>query len=234
MWRPICACALAVCCGISVQRAAAAVPALYDAAADFSTTVNTDTSTWSYRYEEGNTPNGVYPLLPTYGPANGNWSPVNPGAWNSGSSGLPEIGIMRSAAGELAVLSWLYPYADQRQVIVNVAKADIDTHGGDGVTVYDEIRHPDGSVSAHGFGYGSDGTRGSSMTGGFLPGDRFNLILSPGPPDGPYTDDRYDAMVFTVTVTQVPEPSAALLLASGVLGLLTYGLRARMWSGVSG
>src|SRR5258707_1185187 len=93
MWRPICACAIGVCCVIHVQDAGATVPFQFDAVADFSTTVNTETSTWSYRYEDGTTPNGIYPLLPTYGPANGNWSPTNPGAWNTGSSGLPEIGV---------------------------------------------------------------------------------------------------------------------------------------------
>src|SRR3981081_4547699 len=43
----------------------------YDAVADFSRLTNTDTSTWSYRYQTGTVRDGIYLLLPIFTDAAG-------------------------------------------------------------------------------------------------------------------------------------------------------------------
>src|SRR5262245_2842053 len=58
--------------------------------ADFSSTVNTDTSMWSYRYRPDQIRNGDYFLLPTYFQSLGTWTPTNPNSWHTSGSGLPE------------------------------------------------------------------------------------------------------------------------------------------------
>jgi PEP-CTERM motif len=217
-----------------------------DAAADFSSTINTDTSTWSYRYEVGTTPDGNYSLLPTYGPANGTWSPVNPGAWNTGSSGLPEIGLnqtgqtvsnhtttpgdnfsltngslfLRPVTGDLVVLSWLYPFDTPRSdLVMTFTYSTLDT-GGTGLSEYGEVRHADGSVGGNTHGTFSSGVNGiSHLSGPLMPGDRINFILSSVGPSGS-DDDTFDALKLSANVATVPEPSTLALLGLGSLGLL--------------
>jgi hypothetical protein len=202
---------------------------------DFSATTNTDTSTFSYRYRTDTNRNGDYALLPIFGPSNGNWTPSNPGAWNPGGSTLPEIGMnqtgttvtkttaaphdsfslangsfwMRPAAGQIVVLSWLYPFDSQHRIDINYSFADIDVHGGDGVRVYYEERHSDGTkFGSSGSEFGSDGVAGGNHVGGQMgPGDRFDLILDP------QTDASFDATSFTLTI--VPEPNTVALAAIG-------------------
>jgi hypothetical protein len=234
---------------------AKATTVISDTAADFSTTVNTDTSTWSYRCKIGTTRDGNYPLFPSYGPANGNWSPANPGAWNLGSASLPEIGVnrtgqtvsnltttpgdnfslangtffMRPQAGDLVVLSWLYPFNSPQGVIINAVLTGID-HGGNGSTVYEEIRRSDNTLRASGSAGGSSG--GVSHFGDgvtaitMFPGERFDLILDSAPPFPPMTeDDAHDAMSVSFTIS-VPEPSKLTLLALGAVGLAVTRRRA--------
>src|SRR3984893_12322073 len=69
----------------------------YDAVADFSRLTNTDTSTWSYRYQTGTVRDGIYPLLPMFTAAVGMWSPMNPGAWTLEGT-IPEIGVIQTGS----------------------------------------------------------------------------------------------------------------------------------------
>src|ERR1700704_543007 len=69
----------------------------YDAVADFSRLTNTDTSTWSYRYQTGTVRDGIYLLLPIFTDAAGTWSPTNPGAWTLAGT-IPEIGVNQTGS----------------------------------------------------------------------------------------------------------------------------------------
>jgi hypothetical protein len=225
----------------------------FDAATEFSSTVNSETSMWSYRYKVGTARDGNYPLMPSYGPANGTWSPSNPGAWSRSGSGLPYLGVnrtgttvsnststpgdnfsltngtffMRPAANSLVVLSWLSPFEIPYRLRIVYSFADIDEHGGNGVILYHEVRHADGSANAQGYGGGLDGVAGSGQFRGTIePGDRFNLMLSTASMIGSDTDERFDAIRLTLTI--VPEPSAISLIVMGsCIGLCVARRRVR-------
>ena len=68
------------------QNPAAPAPAgvthTYDIVAEFSSTLNSDTSVWSYRFQSGQTRDGNYQLVPAFGADTvETWSPSDPGAW---------------------------------------------------------------------------------------------------------------------------------------------------------
>jgi hypothetical protein len=65
---------------------------VYDAASQFSSTNNSESSIWSYRYSPGTSRDGFYSLLPEFGPADGGWSPSIPGAWTLNHT-VPELGV---------------------------------------------------------------------------------------------------------------------------------------------
>ena len=70
----------------------------YDAAADFSSTSNTDSSRWSYRYQNGSSGVGAYSVIPAFGPdVVDRWTPTDPGAWRVDGY-LPGLGVNRSGA----------------------------------------------------------------------------------------------------------------------------------------
>jgi len=224
----------------------------YNAVTDFSTTVNSESSTWSYRSKVGEgidaiggKANANFSLLTSYGPANGNWT-VNPNAWSNGSASRPYVGLnktgqtvsnstasdnfslangtffLRPAAGSPAVLCWAYPFSFPSNIQVVSTWADIDNHGGDGVTRYIEYRSAGGTLTGYSFGGGGhDGDTGGTGThsGPALPGDRVYFIITASN-QGVGTNDAFDAAMLTVNI--VPEPSTFALLAIG--GIFIVGL----------
>src|SRR5439155_11849522 len=86
-------CLITALCTIAPARAAVS----YDAVADFSLSQNTDTSTWSYRYQTGTARDGVYTLLPAYGPSNA-FSPVDPGLWTLEGKRTPAAGVNQTGS----------------------------------------------------------------------------------------------------------------------------------------
>jgi hypothetical protein len=245
------ACALSGALGLTLSAHAQVISSF---PADFSSSVNTDTSMWSYRYRPDENRNGTYLLLPTYGSSLGTWTPTNPNSWNTGGSGLPEMGRnttgssvsnttaspsdtfpvtagmfwMRPGNGQIAVLSWLFPF-DTPQVIRSEAfDQGLGSVGGDGYTWYFEVLHADGTSTFAGSGGGSSGGDSGGGEGHYIfqgmmqPGDRFNYILDPK--FGTTSTAVDDARALRTTISAVPEPSGfALILFGTALSLVFSG-----------
>lgn len=87
----------AMCLSLNIAKAAT----VYDFAADYSTSINTNSSTWSYR--TGSAHNGSYPLLdqaPGVGPGFG-------GAWNPGPDSTVNQGWNLSTTTGLNIVPYL-------------------------------------------------------------------------------------------------------------------------------
>lgn len=221
--------------------------------ADFSTTINSDSSTWSYRYKPNRTRDGVYPLLPAYGDSPGSWTPANPGSWNLGLAGLPEIGMnrtgisltnvttspsdaftvasgtfwMRPGPNQMAVLEWISPF-DNPNVTFEADWADLDGGGGDGGFFWMEDRSFDGKAS--GAAGASISNNGGAGKGSF--GDGSSAIIHKGDRfdwilDPLSANADHDGVMLSITIAVVPEPSSVVLLLVGVVAIfavLKFGL----------
>lgn len=213
---------------------------IYDAVADFSTSQNTDTSAWSYRYQTGLDRNGLYPLLPEYTSTTG-FGPVNPGAWLLGpDEPIPMVGVNQTGIdvtydhGEpdfpypfiwpsgtmlvhpgpfdpgLVVVSWLSPV--DALVNINFSFSDLDNSLGDGVNWFVERNSSAGTLSAGGFGEGGSSGLQSLNYVAVGAGNRINFIVDP-------TEDyNFDSTIFTATITLVPEPASAVLFGLSLPG----------------
>lgn len=223
---------MALCTVVQVRAANIS----YDAVADFSTSQNTDTSTWSYRYQTVLDRNGLYPLLPTFAPAYG-FSPVSPGVWQL-ESPIPLVGVNQTGMdvtyidGDpefpypftwpngamlvhpgpfdpgLVAVSWLSPI--DALVTIKFSFGDLDNHFGDGVNWFVERNNGNDTLIAGSFGEG--GSSGLQVLAGVAVnvGDRINFIVDPA------DDYNFDSTSFTATIT--PEPSTAALLGLSLPG----------------
>jgi hypothetical protein len=242
---------LYVCAFAQVLWQAANVRAdsIFALPSEFSKTVNTETSTWSYRYRPDTSRNGNYLLLPTYGPSAGSWTPTNPSSWNTGVGGLPEIGVnqtsgtvanntttpadtftltsgtfwMRPGTGQIAVISWLFPFTEPMNLSIDEQDSGAALHGASGGTggrMYYEKRFLDGTQDGGESFHGTSTTGHGSFTGpiGIIqPGRRINFILDP------LANATFDSVSVTITITAtpVPEPSGVAL---AVFGSLSAGI----------
>jgi hypothetical protein len=207
---------------------------IYDAISDFSTSNNSDTTRWSYRYSTTSTRDGVYELLPTYGSATGSFSPSQPGAWYQTIHDFPHLGVNQAGSDVtytgglpftwkkdtmlihpsndgLVVLSWLSPATTL--IDLDWSIVDIDANGGNGVAWFVEVNGPSNTLAS-----------GTIVNGGSLlpqamdnvqmqAGDRVNFIVWANGNNG------WDSTNLFATVTTVPEPLTVFPLA-GALALL--------------
>jgi hypothetical protein len=213
----------------------------YDAVADFSTSLNTASSTWSYRVStNGLARDGAYALLPTFGslgtftgPAAGTSAWVTPG--------LPAVGVNLTGAdqtftqfgpaaafvwpagtmlihpgpGSLAVVSWLA--ASEANLSMSFRFKDMDPNGvpsgADGIGWFVE-RNNGSSTLASGsiLVNGDTGVLGLSGVH-VMAGDRINFVVSP------LTGYGFDSTQFgaTIVATPVPEPTALALWCAGLV-----------------
>ena len=210
---------------------------VYDVVDDFSTTVNTATSTWSYRASADLVRDGVYDLLTAFS-STGIWAP-DTAYWRSSAGGdVPGVGVndtggpitfvgnpntfywpddtlwMHPTPGAYVVVSWLAPASGLYDIAFNFT--DIDPKGGDGIGWFVDLGDSSGNL-----GSGilpSGGSSGSlSVPGQFVAaGDRIHFIVSP-----PAGNHLHDSTALTATITAGPEPSELLAaLTAGSLGLL--------------
>ena len=182
-----------------------------DATAGFSSTTNTNSSTWSYRYRDGLTRDGNYLLLPDYGqPVDAaNWSPTSPDFWSVAhyvpvigvnrtgsdvtyaySSGAPLVWrngtmVVHPGASGLVVLSWLSP--SEATASISFSFTDLDTNCfADGIDWFVERNNDAATLSS---GYLNDGGSSGPLSLAGVPvhvGDRINFIV--GPRSGYYCD----------------------------------------------
>jgi len=170
-----------------------------DAVAGFSSTTNTNSSTWSYRYQNGSTRDGNYFLLPEYGPdVVETWTPTDPDAWRV-QGYVPALGVNRTGsdatigtgltwrngtmlvhpgAAGLVVLSWLSP--SEATAAISFTFSDLDTNCfADGIDWFVERNNEAATLSSGSLNDG--GSSGPlSLTG--VPvhvGDRINFIVGP-------------------------------------------------------
>ena len=175
-----------------------------DAVAGFSSTTNTNSSTWSYRYRDGLTRDGNYLLLPDYGqPVDAaNWSPTSPDFWSVAhyvpvigvnrtgsdvtyaySSGAPLVWrngtmVVHPGASGLVVLSWLSP--SEATASISFSFTDLDTNCfADGIDWFVERNNDAATLSS---GYVNDGGSSGPLSLAGVPvhvGDRINFIVGP-------------------------------------------------------
>lgn len=206
----------------------------YNAVAEFSTTDNTDTSRWSYRYTTDKVRDGDYELLTSFSDPGSLWNPAT-SYWNNGG-GAPAIGVnntggniakagsptfnwpdqtiwMNPGSGGFVVVSWLAPVD---------AVVDIDF-------MFYDMDHTAGSIDwilavNDGSGFSTQGFLFSSGTGDVTrsnvsvqKGDRINFIVDPNS-DADYDSTAFSAVIRSDTAV-VPSPSCLPLLCSGLLVL---------------
>ena len=205
---------LSLACGDS-PTGSGATPRSFDAVANFSSTANTSSSTWSYRYKDGLTRDGTYTVISSYGPAGpGAWVPTNPGAWSVGGF-VPAIGVNRTAAdatyegsnltwpkgtmlvhpgaNQLVVLSWLSPSGGT--AIIEFSFTDLDATCGNGIAWFVE-RNDAGATLASGSIPSGGGSDSRSLSGvSVRAGDRINFVVDPN------SDYLCDSTKLTATIT---------------------------------
>ncbi len=187
----------------------------YDAVADFSSTTNASSNTWSYRYKDGLTRDGSYTLISSYGPAgSGAWIPTNPGAWSVGGF-VPAIGVNRTASdatyegsnltwpkgtmlvhpggNQLVVVSWLSP--SDGTATIEFSFTSLDATCGNGIAWFVE-RNDHGATLASGSIPRGGGSGSLSLTGVRVrAGDQINLVVDPN------SDFVCDSTRLTATIT---------------------------------
>jgi len=125
-----------------------------------------------------------------------------------------EMFLHPGALNEIAIIRWTAPAAGTYQLDSQWRK--LDSALGDGVVAAIVINGS--AVYNQGFGGGIGGGAGATAT------DSRSLVLNPGDTVdfalGPYGNYLSDSTAFNATISNVPEPSSALLLALGGVAML--------------
>ncbi len=226
--------------------------AVWSAVDDFSTTTNTVASTWSYRAANDVVRDGDYQLIPTFGESFSAWDPST-SFWHHPST-YPTVGVNNSGnpinwigtaspfvwpdgtiwmhpsnTPGLAVVSWLSP--SDMTVDVDFTFADMDPNGlgngGDGINWFVDLNDASGLL-ASGFIPEAGGSTGvlSLANLSLNAGDRINFIVDP---NGNFSFDSTALQATISEVEIVPEPSTAVLVLCGLIGLgVIRGKRSRI------
>lgn len=197
---------------------------------DFSNSINSETSRWSYRYSPDSIRDGTYSLLTANGDPNSVWSPATP-FWHSGDGSIPAVGVNRSGAS-IAVASsqfswpdqtvWMHPGSDTQfngvfyQTVVSwlspsntfvdlkFSFSDMDSSGFNGVLWFVDLGNGSGNLASGVLANGGTSGLQSISHIAVNAGDRINFIVQ--------TDGNFggDSTTFVASVTAVPEASALL------------------------
>jgi len=234
---------LAILCALTVALVASGTvhAAIFNAVSDFSNTVNTDTSMWSYRWSDDQNRDGSYTLLPTndfavqFNPPNQTWNIGNSAFVGVNQSGgpistvthvpgftVPNNSIIMSPAG-LVVVSWLSPVSGLVNIQFSFTDLEVPFSEVDMARYF--VDRNDASGQLAGGTLPELGTTGVMTLNNVVVsvGDRINFVV-----------DRIgfnsgDSIAFTATITEVtapvPEPTSVLLWAAGALGIAFMGAR---------
>lgn len=210
---------------------------IYSAVDDFSTSVNSETSTWSYRASNNLIRDGSYQLLTAFNDHNlwdapiNHWSPASSttlagvGVNNTGSAATftanpnaflwPNDTIwLHPDAGGLVVVSWLSDVSGLLDI--DFSFTDIDNTGDPGgIAWFVDINGATGNLSSGAIGIGGTSGIQSLANINVNIGDRINFIVNP---NGTHASDS-TAFTATITSYDVPEPATLALLALGLVGL---------------
>jgi PEP-CTERM motif len=220
---------------------------VYDAVADFSTTVNTASSTWSYRTSTSAVRDGNYPLFPAFGVFAGfTGPPAGTSGWRA--AGVPAIGVNTTGADQfftsfgpgaqftwpagsmymhpggstLAVVSWLSPSPAILSISFRFADMDANANFPDGVNWSVEKNSGGASLASGSFANGGNSGSLSLSNITVAAGDRIHFIVG-GNADFQGDSTRLSA---TIVAAPVPEPATWALGMLGAVGLLA--LRGRL------
>jgi len=232
-----------LCSAALFAATSAQADTVHDAAADFSTTVNTDSSMWSYRISTTPAHDGADVLLPAFGVFAGfTGPPAGTSGWRV--AGVPAIGLnstgadqffigfgpgaqftwpagalyMHPGAATLAVVSWRSPTAAWLTISARFADIDANRNFGDGVAWSVEKNSGANTLAAGSFANG--GNSGAISLSNILvaAGDRIRFVVGN---NGDYQGDS-SSLVATITASPVPEPASWMLALAGACLLLRW------------
>ena len=176
----------------------------FDFERDFSTAQNTETNTWSYRYQANGTPDnlardGAYELLPNRVLGSSGMGGVNGWINAAGSYGeLPVIArnftdhptnngvslvlpagqcTLHPDVNQIVVASWLVP--SNGTVRVDYRFSDLDSGSGDGVGWFVDLNTGAGNLASGSFDNGGDSGLLALPYINVQAGDRLNFIVDP-------------------------------------------------------
>ena len=225
---------------VSSSGTHAATP--YDAVADFSTTSNTASSTWSYRVSTSAAHDGNYQLLPTYGVFAGfTGPPAGTSGWNV--AGVPAIGVNTSGSDQyfvgfgpgaqftwpagtmfmhpgptaLAVVSWLAPTAASLSISFRFSDLDANPAFTDGINWTVEKNNGGATLASGTFvNGGNSGALATLNNVTVNAGDRIQFVV------GPNADYQGDStrLQASIVASPVPEPAPWALALCGSALLL--------------
>jgi hypothetical protein len=251
--RFIGSCMLAVL--VVLLPTAAQATIVYDAYNDFSTTVNTESSRWSYRYDDSSqtTRHAAPTLFSQFSQQyDGHFDPgPTLSSWNNGNSGWPAVFINNSGveqefygvvtvpvgalftapqyvgSGGMTVVSWLAPGAGKVDVSMTGTMIQHATDG-DGVFL---------AIDKNGFGVSGGGNIVSALVGAGYGNSQTigmtNVSVAAGDRINFVVDRNNfatnDTTAFTAHIefSPIPEPTTIMMLVSGIFGLLAYAWRKR-------
>lgn len=218
---------------------------VYDAVADFSTSSNTASSTWSYRTSVNAAHDGNYTLLPNFGPFAGFTGPPS-GTAGWAAAGVPAIGLNTTGADQyftgfgpgaqftwpagalfmhpgsptLAVVSWLSPAALTLAISFRFADLDANPSYTDGVAWAVEKNSGGGTLANGVIGNGGNSGTLSVSNVTVAAGDRIHFIVGG---TGDFQGDS-TRLLATITASPVPEPASWALGLAGAAVLLARRL----------
>ena len=238
--------------------AVGSVPALgttiFDVVDDFSTTTNSETSQWSYRYSTDLVRDGDYTLLPNFSDPqlgslfSGSFWDNSQNYWNLSGPAVPAIGVNDTGGDILVnpqfppitwtdqtiwmhpnftgftVVSWLSPSAGT--VDIDFKFFDMDPNGGDGVGWFVDLGSDSGELDSGTFANGGATGLITLNLLSVAAGDRINFLVAP------LSSASFDSTGLTATITLsetnvIPVPAALPLLLTGLAGLGLIGWRRR-------
>lgn len=217
-------------CGVASAATTSAVD-------DFSNTVNTATSEWSYRWSPDTVRDGDYQLFTMNSDPTTVWVPSTP-FWNNGSS-FPGVGVntsgspinvaapfipfswptdtiwMHPPSGGFSVVTWTSPVTGD--IDIEFEFDDMDPNGNSlstGIRWYVDVGDVAGTLANGSFVDGAGIAPIAIDDIAVNAGDQLHFIVDP------FGDIGFDSTAFRATVSYVPEPATAAMLALACAGVL--------------